>query len=196
MSSLGSVLKGGVILWFVWQLDVLTRCWDPWTVKQEVAPLPDKRPARSGLPDYGEFGRFERLVYAAYIWLVLAAFFEMLLGGARLLDKPLPIATDAVRHMVLLGFITHLIFGVSVRVIPGLLKKRCVASARLVDATFWLGSIAAACRVLPLLAPSSLADTVPGSVLMTQVAFGLSGVFGLVAVMCLAINLWKTAASE
>jgi uncharacterized protein involved in response to NO len=196
MSSLGSLLKGGVILWFVWQLDVLTRCWDPWTVKQEVAPLPDKRPARSGLPDYGEFGRFERLVYAAYIWLVLAAFFEMLLGGARLLDKPLPIATDAVRHMVLLGFITHLIFGVSVRVIPGLLKKRCVASARLVDATFWLGSIAAACRVLPLLAPSSLADTVPGSVLMTQVAFGLSGVFGLVAVMCLAINLWKTAASE
>jgi len=196
VSSLGSLLKGGVILWFVWQLDILTRCWDAWTVKREVAPLPDKRPARWGLPDYGEFGRFERLVYAAYTWLVLAALFEMLVGGASLLGNPLPIATDAIRHMVLLGFITHLIFGVSVRVIPGLLKKRCVASVRLVDATFWLGSTAAACRVLPLLAPSSLIDAVPGSALIAQAAFGFSGMIGLVAVTCLAINLWKTAVAE
>jgi uncharacterized protein involved in response to NO len=193
VSSLGSVLKGGVILWFVWQLDILTRSRDPWTVKQEVVPLPDKRPARWGLPDYGEFGRFERLVYAAYIWLVLAALSEVLVGGVDLLGRPLPIAPDAVRHMVLLGFITHLIFGVSVRVIPGLLKKRCVASVRLVDATFWLGSTAAACRVLPLLAPASLIDAIPGSALMVQAAFGVSGIIGLAAVTCLAINLWKTA---
>jgi uncharacterized protein involved in response to NO len=193
VSSLGSLLKGGVILWFVWQLDILTRRRDAWMVKQEVVPLPDKRPTRSGLPDYGEFGRFERLVYAAYIWLVLAALSEMLVGGATLLGKPLPIAPDAVRHMVLLGFITHLIFGVSVRVIPGLLKKRCVASVRLVDATFWLGSLAAACRILPLLAPASVVDGIPASALMAQTAFGLSGMIGLAAVTCLAINLWKTA---
>jgi len=67
---------------------------------------------------------------------------------------------------------------------------------RLVDATFWLGSTAAACRVLPLLAPSSLIDAVPGSALIAQAAFGFSGMIGLVAVTCLAINLWKTAVAE
>jgi uncharacterized protein involved in response to NO len=195
VSSLGSVLKGGVILWFVWQLDILTRCRDAWTVNREVSPLPDKRPTRWGLPDYGEFGRFERLVYAAYAWLVLAALSEMLVGGVNLLGRPMPIATDAVRHMVLLGFITHLIFGVSVRVIPGLLKKRCVASVRLVDATFWLGSIAAACRILPVLAPASVIDAIPGGTRVAAAAFGVSGMIGLAAVTCLAINVWKTAAT-
>jgi hypothetical protein len=28
---------------------------------------------RPGLPDYGEFGRFEWLLYAAYVWLIVAA---------------------------------------------------------------------------------------------------------------------------
>lgn len=193
LSSLGMLLKGGVILWFVWQLDILTRRRDPWTVKRDVEPLPDKRPTRPGLPDYGEFGRFERLVYAAYIWLILAALFEVLLGASALIGIPVSISTDAIRHMYLLGFITHLIFGVSVRMIPGILKKKCVASLGLVDATFWVGNIAAFSRVLPLIVPPGLIEAVPASLLIVQSAFAFSGILGLTAVSCLAINLWKTA---
>ena len=192
LSRAGMLLRGSIVLWFVWQLDILTRHRNPWTVKREVAPLPDKRPTRPGLPDYGEFGRFERLVYAAYIWLVLAALFEVLLGGAGLLRVPLPITTDAVRHLYLLGFITHLIFGVSVRMIPGLLRKKCVASAALVEATFWLGTLAVVSRVLPLILPPSLVEALPWSASIPQTAFALSGIIGLAAVGCLAVNLWRT----
>jgi uncharacterized protein involved in response to NO len=193
LSNLGALGRGGIVLWFVWQLDILTRSRQPWTAKREVQPLPDKRPTRTGLPDYGEFGRFERLVYAAYTWLVLAAFFEMLVGAAGVLGFPMPIPTDAVRHLYLLGFITHLIFGVSVRMIPGLLQKKRVASCRLVDATFWLGTAAAVGRVLPLLVPSSLVEALPAMAPIAQTAFAFSGIAGLFAVVCLAINLRKTA---
>ena len=191
-SRAGMLLRGGVVLWFVWQLDILTRHRDPWMVNREVESLPDKRPTRPVLPDYGEFGRFEWLVYAAYAWLALAALFEVLLGGAGLLGSPVPISTDVVRHMYLLGFITHLIFGVSVRMIPGLLKKKCVASAALVEATFWLGTLTVVSRVLPLILPPSLVEALPWGASIAQTAFALSGIIGLAAVCCLAINLWKT----
>lgn len=193
LSSLGTVLRGGVVVWFVWQFDILLRRYDPWTVKRDLHPGPDRRPARPGLPDYGEFGRFERLVYAAYVWLLLAALFEILLGGTTLFGYPSPIGVDAVRHVYLLGFITHLIFGVSIRLVPGLLKVKRVASPRLVDATLWLGGVAVVCRVVPLIVPAGIFEVLPSSVLLAQSAFALSGVIGLVAVMCLGINLWKTA---
>lgn len=77
------------------------------------------------------------------IWLVFGAFLEMLIGGSTLFGHSLPISTDVVRHTYLLGFITNLILGMSVRMVPGFMRKRQVASAKLVDATFWLGNIAA-----------------------------------------------------
>ncbi|MFQ5802540.1 MAG: hypothetical protein ACE5JQ_06560 [Candidatus Methylomirabilales bacterium] len=193
VSNLGMLLRGGVILWFVWQFDILTRRYEPWTAKQDVQPSANRRPTRLGLADYGEFGRFERLVYAAYTWLVLAACFEVLDGGAALFGFPPPVGTDAVRHMYVLGFITLLIFGVSVRLIPGLLKKKCVASAPLVEATLWLGNTAAVCRVVPLIMPLGVFEALPASLVAAQSAFALSGVIGLGAIVCLAINLWKTA---
>jgi hypothetical protein len=192
LSSLGMLLKGGVIVWFVWQFDILTRQYDPWTVKRELQPGPERRPTRPGLPDYGEFGRFEQLVYAAYTWLVLAACFEILDGGAALFGYPPPVSGDVIRHLYLLGFITHLIFGVSVRLIPGLLKKKCVARPLLVDATLWLGSTAVVCRVVPLILPLDLFEAIPASVVMAQTAFAFSGIIGLAAVTCLGINLWRT----
>ncbi|MEE9171708.1 MAG: hypothetical protein V3U41_02220 [candidate division NC10 bacterium] len=196
LSNLGMLLKGGVVVWFVWQFDILLRRWEPWTVNRAVEPLPDKRPTRPGLPDYGEFGRFERLVYAAYTWLALAALSEVFLGGAALFGSSLPISSDVVRHLYLLGFITHLIFGVSVRLIPGLLRKKCVASALLVDATLWLGTAAVICRVLPLIVPSGLLKVVPATVVIAQTAFAFSGIIGLAAVTCLAINLWRTVGAR
>lgn len=193
LSSLGMVLKGGVILWFVWQLDVLTRRRLPWTVHRKLHPGPERRPTRPGLPDYGEFGRFERLVYAAYVWLVMAAGGEVVSGLATLVGGLFAINLTAIRHIYLLGFITLLIFGMAVRMLPGFWHKRRVANPALVETTFWLGNLAVGCRVLLYLLPVGVWNTVPGSFVVARTALALSGVLGWGAVMCLGTNVWMTA---
>lgn len=78
LETVGQGIKGLALLWFVWELDVLLRRKSPWTVERIGTPSEAvrKRP-RPRLPDYGEFGRFEWLLYSAYGWLVLAALFEV-----------------------------------------------------------------------------------------------------------------------
>ena len=156
----------------------------------------ERRPTRPGLPDYGEFGRFERLVYAAYIWLVLGAGGEVVSGLATLVGSPFHISPTAIRHMYLLGFMTLLIFGMAVRMLPGFWHKRHVASVALVEATYWLGNLAVGCRVLLFLLPAGAWNAVPGSLLVARVAFALSGGLAWVAVVCLATNLWQTTLKE
>jgi uncharacterized protein involved in response to NO len=193
LSSLGLVLKGGSVLWFVWQVDVLTRRRAPWTVHRQLHPGPERRPTRPGLPDYGEFGRFEWLVYAAYIWLALAAGGELVAGGLALARQPVFISSMAIRHMYLLGFITLLILGMAVRMLPGFLQQRRVAHPALVAATFWLGNTAVVSRILPFVVPPVILQHAPGIAFIAQVAFGTSGLLGFAAVGCLAWNLWHTA---
>jgi hypothetical protein len=193
LGSLGTIIKGGIILFFTWELDVLTRRRPVERPARFLQSGPDRPPTRPGLPDYGEFGRFEFLVYSAYTWLIVAAGSEILNGFAALAGYSPPVGADAVRHMYFVGFITLLIFGVSVRMLPGFLKKKRVASTALVEATFWLGNSAAVCRVLPLILPSALLEVVPASAILAQSAFAFSGIIGLVAVICVALNLWWTA---
>jgi uncharacterized protein involved in response to NO len=193
MMRLGMLLKGGVILWFVWHLDVLTRRRNPWTVHRQLHPGPERRPTRPGLPDYGEFGRFERLVYAAYVWLSLAAFGEAVAGAAMLLGQPAFSSSNSVLHMYLLGFISMLIFGMAVRMLPGFLQQRRVARPALVNATFWLGNAATLCRVLLFVLPPVILQRVPESMGIASSAFAVSGLLGLAAVWCLAVNVWQTA---
>jgi uncharacterized protein involved in response to NO len=193
LSPLGQMLKGGSIVWFVWQLDVLTRRRDPWTVHRQLHPGPERRPTRPGLPDYGEFGRFEWLVYAAYAWLVLAAVGDLATGLTAMLQRPWFISHTAIRHLYFLGFITLLIFGMAVRMLPGFLHKRQVAHVALVEATFWLGNAAVLSRVLPFILPPVVLQGLPGSVVIVRSAFAVSGLLGIMAVGCLAVNLWQTA---
>ena len=192
-SSIGAMLKGGFILWFVWKLDVLTRLRQPWTVNRIGEPQPDRRPTRPGLPDYGEFGSFERLLYAAYVWLVLAMIFEIISGASVIFGFSLLQSNDAPRHMYFLGFISLLILGMAVRMIPGFMSRRQIASARLVAATFWLGNTAVVCRVAPIILPAELIEAMPAATKILQTAFALSGILGIAAVGCLAVNLRKTA---
>jgi uncharacterized protein involved in response to NO len=192
LTHVGLACKGGIIVWFVWKLDVLTHYREPWTGRRRLHPGPERRPTRPGLPDYGEFGRFERLVYAAYAWLVLGACCDIGLGVTALIGYPLPIASDAVRHVYLLGFITHLIFGMAVRMIPGFMTQRQVASPILVDLTLWFGTAAVVCRVLLFMLPAAVVTLLPGSLLIAKTAFAWSGVLAWVAMACLASNLWRT----
>ncbi|RMD90044.1 MAG: hypothetical protein D6813_09735 [Calditrichaeota bacterium] len=191
--TLGKFLKGGVILWIIWKLDVLTRCQEPWTGDRKLEPEPGRRPTRPGLPDYGEFGKFEWLIYAAYGWLALAAFLEIFVAVTSWAKLPLSINPDALRHIYLMGFITHLILGMAVRMIPGFLRKKRVASTKLVEATFWFGMLAATCRILPRLIPHVYLRSLPVLLTFAQTMFGLSGIFAMITVGCLTVNLMRTS---
>jgi len=143
---------------FIWQLDLLTGGKDPWTVNRVLRPEPDRRPTRPGLPDQGEFGRFERLLYAAYFWLALAAVFEIVSGMAFVSGHHFIHLSDAIRHLYLLGFITNLILGMSVRTPPFFHRKE-IAMPRLMGATLGLCNASVIGRVLPLLLPPALLMT-------------------------------------
>lgn len=192
LAAAGQALKGLTILSFILKIDVITRWRQPWTVNRIGAPGPERRQTRSGLPDYGEFGSFEKLVYAAYIWLALAATAEIALAIAALADKALPISTDVLRHCYLLGFVTNLIFGLVPRMVPGLLHKKRVASPGLVVVTFWLVNIAAVSRIVPLVLPEACVEWSPHIQSIAGIVLGLSGLWGIAAILCLAINMRNT----
>ena len=192
ISASGQCGKAVVIFFFVWKIDVLLRRRAPWTVERIGEPGPERKPTRAGLPDYGEFGRFERLLYTAYIWLLIGAGLELLTGLATLWQWEIGISTDAIRHCYLLGFITLLILGMAPRMIPGFINRK-LASVKFVNRTFWYGNFAVVCRVLPLLVPDFLLEKFSSAVFISQAMFTLSGVFGLAAISYLAVNLRRTA---
>ena len=193
ISSVGMLVKASVVLYVVWKLDVLTRRQGSSVPHRDLQSSSGQQPKRRTIQDHGEYGRFAWHIYAAYGWLVFGALAEMLIGGFGIFQLPLAISSDVIRHIYLLGFITNLIMGIAVRMVPGFLKKRRVASTKLIDGTFWLINIAVVGRVMPLLLPLVLFN-VPKSIdTIAQAMFGLSGILGLLATICLAINLWKTA---
>ena len=192
ISSVGMLMKAAIILYIVWKLDVLTHIQESSIVRRDLQSSSAHRPTRRTIP---EFGRFEWHIYAAYGWLVFGALAEMLIGGFGIFQIPFAISSDVIWHIYLLGFVTNLIMGMAVRMVPGFLKKRRVASTKLIDGTFWLINIAVVGRVLPSLLSLTLSD-VPESIdTIAQAAFGLSGMLGLLATICLAINLWRTTHS-
>jgi len=102
-------------------------------------------------------------------------------GIASLLFGALPVMVDAIRHSFAVGFITLLICGIAVRLVPSFSGK-AIRSPRLVTATLLLGNLAALLRVGSVV----LAPVFPGS----AVFFALSGPTGLALILCLTVNLW------
>jgi len=102
-------------------------------------------------------------------------------GIASLLSDTRPVSIDAIRHSFAIGFITLLICGIAVRMVPGFSSK-VIRSPMLVTATLVLGNLAALLRVGSLL----LAPVLPGS----ELFFALSGPTGLALILCLTVNLW------
>ena len=192
-SSVGQLLSGGVVLWFVWRLAPLTHRQAPQSASRREQAGAERRATPPGVPDDGEFGRFERLVYAAYVWLTLAACGDIINGMGGVAAASTLISKDAIRHMYVFGFITLLIFGMAVRMLPGFFRKRRVAYPGCVEATFWLGNAAVVCRILLLVIPATLLHAIPMGLVMARIAFALSGLLGLAAVLCLTLNLWRTA---
>lgn len=188
----GEIGRGLFILYFIFQIDVLTRFRSPWTEKQKDLPAKeDRKPTRKNMPDYGEFGAFEWLIYTAYFYLALGALFEMINSSFVLMGKTELFSLDVVRHIYLLGFITPLIMGMSVRMVPGLLGKRRVAYPSLVIVAFFLINLTLLGRILLYVLPYSLLEFQEVQ-LAFKGAYGWSGVLGMAVVFILAFNLIAT----
>jgi cbb3-type cytochrome oxidase subunit 1 len=99
------------------------------------------------------------------------------------------IAQSILRHLYLLGFVTHLILGMAVRMVPGFLGKNAVAYPKLVNLSFLFISLAIISRILPLW--FSMTD-----ILFFRRAYGLSGILAILAIACLGVNLYVTASRQ
>lgn len=194
VQGLGKALKGAALLVFVWNLDLLLRRKPPWTEEQELAPQPRRfhPPPRPGMPDYGEFGHFERLLLAAYLCLTLAGLLELWNGVAALSGREPPWVPDALRHLYLAGFGTLLLLGMAPRMIPGFAGRRRVAHPWLVDLSGYLGMAAVVLRVAPVALGPFLPEQYPVLGTIASYLFGISGGLGWLAVLCLAVNLGAT----
>ncbi|NOZ03397.1 MAG: hypothetical protein GXO92_02165, partial [FCB group bacterium] len=128
----GIILKNILILWFVWKLDIFTRFKRPWTFFRKVPPVVHRKTTRDKYPDYGEWGRFELLIYSAYFWLTVGAILELTVGISAVINESIYISADAIRHLVVLGFVSLLIFGMAPRMIPGFIHVKKIAYPGLV----------------------------------------------------------------
>jgi uncharacterized protein involved in response to NO len=191
LSGVGHALRGTLLILFIWKLDVLLRIKEPWTSGQIAEPSDGANPTRPGLPDHGEFGRFERLLYLAYGWLLVGSALDLYLGLSRIAGYPDPIDADALRHVFLAGFASSLLIGMAPRMVPGFVQQRQVAYPGLVNVTFWLWGLATFCRILPLL----FAPIIPASEVVSNAianAFAASGAIGWLAIAVLMVNLLAT----
>ena len=106
------------------------------------------------------YGPFVALVASAYMWALLAGLLLVVDGVAGMLGANPPVALDAIRHALAIGFVALLICGISPRMVPGFSGGK-IASPRYVTATLWLGNASALLRV--------------GSILLAPVLVGGAG---------------------
>jgi uncharacterized protein involved in response to NO len=148
--------------------------------------------ARPGYYDSGQYGRFELLLFSAYVWLGVYALLEIIIGIFHSTAASLPFGHDPVRHVFLLGFITLLIIGMAQRMVPGFMKKKGLWSRKIVTWTFVLGNVAVFGRVLPILLPPDWFGGVPVVHRSLMYGFGISGLAAIGALLLLLLNLRNT----
>lgn len=183
LNAVGLLLVGMVVLIFTGYFLYLLR--KQAHVSSQVATpnaeMQAKRAQQGRREERRRYGPYVGLIGSAYLWGSLGALLLCIDGIASLTFETLPIAIDAIRHSFAVGFITLLLCGIAVRMIPGFSSKT-IRSPRLVTATLILGNLAALLRVGSLL----LTPVLPGF----EFFFALSGPTGLALVLCLTINLW------
>lgn len=182
----GIILRCVAVLWFIWKLDVLTKLRPDWTTFVSDLRRPQRKTARDKYPDYGEWGRFELLVQSAYVWLTVAMIFTIAGQILSWTSSSVSIYLDGIRHLILLGFASMLIFGMGPRMIPAFLHHRKTAWPGAVMITFWLGNLALILRVVPILFTGKSFSVISGA------AYGASGIVGLAAITGFAVSIWKS----
>lgn len=179
LHALGVAAGALVTIAFVLFVDVVFRARTPWTEARLPYVTGDRRPMRPGMPDRGEYGRFEWLVRGAYAWLLAGAVLELLASAGEIAGRGALVTPDAGRHAITLGFVTLLIAGMAVRMVPGF-AKRPLPAPRAVTALAITGHAATAARVVPLLLPPG---TVGEAMLSASGVLALAFVAGLAAML-------------
>lgn len=124
------------------------------------------------------------LIRSAYLWLVLVGVVLLVNGMAELAVRVAVIAPDAVQHLVALGYLTLLIFGVGARLLPGFAHLRPQADRRFLIALV-AGNLAVVCRVVPV--AFLFAGVTNGGL---NAAYALSGPCILVAGGAFTLGVW------
>jgi uncharacterized protein involved in response to NO len=163
--GLGSAAVGILLALFVFALGVLAPA---------VAP-----------PEPGVDRGSEKFVRLAYAWLLLSGGMLLAFSWATIAGGELDHAyVGAYRHALTVGFITTLMAGMALRIVP-IFRGVPLYSPRLRDLTFWLLLVGNVIRVL-FQALSAAAGPA-----WLRVA-GVSGILELAALILFAVNLWKT----
>jgi uncharacterized protein involved in response to NO len=157
----------------------------------KLAPTPEHAAAsyrRKVVQERESFGPFVPLIASAFSWAMFAGVLLLVDGVMQLFGADPPIALDAIRHSLAIGFLALLLCGISARMIPGFSGGR-IRSGKLVAAELWLGNSAALLRVGSIILTPWLVGS-GGGLAVARFAFGLSGPLGLALAICLLVNMW------
>jgi len=181
--NISSMLKDGLIIWFIFKLNILYKTQRPWVDSMAEERIPHRREPRENLPDYGEYGRFEWLIKPAFFWLLIGLSLDIIIQFSILTRRVTEITPDGVRHIILLGFISLLIMGMAVRMIPGMMGIRRLTRPKWVIPLSIIVNISVIFRVFTLVLPANLISGLPGGSSIYNRIFGLSGLMFLIGLM-------------
>lgn len=118
---------------------------------------------------------------ASLAWLSLA----VLVAVAMALEPMLTVYRTAHMHMALLGFVTQMIYGVALHVVPRFFGHPLV-HRRLAEWQFWLAQVGLALMVAGFVA------RIQGAVATASWSLGLGGAMSAVAAGFFVVGLWRT----
>jgi len=163
---------------FTWKLDLFLRNGKPERV-QLKAYRSDAEMSRGRYADRGEFGKFEYFIFFAFAYFTFWALANIGNLFTYTIFSISIINANLLRHIVLLGFVSNLIFGVGYRLIPGLISKK-LWSLKLVFVSFLFLQFSLLGRILPL-----LFDLSPCG----RHLYAFSGILSLLAITLFFVNM-------
>jgi len=140
-------------------------------------------------PEPGADHGYEKFIRLAYAWLIVSGLMLAVFAGLTLAGRTIDHAyVGAYRHALTVGFITTIMVGMALRIIP-VFRGVPLWSTRLREITFWLLAIG---NVMRVVFQSLSAAAGPE---WLRVA-GVSGLLELTALLLFGVNLWKTMNTE
>jgi hypothetical protein len=168
-------VKDILIMWFIFKLDILFKSNPPWVADQKKARISHRKEPRKGLPDYGEFGRFEWLIRPAFFWLYIGLFLDILSQIGLITKVQMGIGLDGIRHIWLAGFVSLLIMGMALRMIPGMTGAMKLEKPNRVAYLAIVMNLSVIFRTISIVLPESFLNSVPNGGIIAIRMFGLSG---------------------
>jgi hypothetical protein len=115
------------------------------------------------------------------LWLAAS----VVVAVAMALDPMLTVYRTAHMHMALLGFVTQMIYGVALHVIPRFFGQPLV-HRRLAEAQFWLAQAGLAMMV------AGFVGRIHGAVAPAAWLLGVGGTASALAASCFVVGIWRT----